>query len=146
MRFSFESTFRCTPEALFAFHERPDALALLSPKGGAVRVVKLPASLQVGEEAILKMGVGPFRITWLARHTAYDPPRFFVDEQITGPFRRWRHEHRIEPRPEGAALIDEIDFELPGGALGRALSPVIEGMLRKQFADRHAVTRREVER
>lgn len=145
MRFSLRSVFRCTPEALFSFHERPEALVLLSPKNGAVRVIKPPSSLHVGEEAIIKIGFGPLRATWVARHTAYEPPRRFVDEQVSGPFRSWRHEHRIDPCPEGASLTDQIDFELPAGPLGRAVAPVVLAMLKKSFADRHEVTRKAVE-
>jgi ligand-binding SRPBCC domain-containing protein len=145
MVFVQRGVFRCSPEALFAFHERPDALALLSPKDGSVRVVKAPASLRVGEEAVLAVGLGPLRVTWLARHTVYDPPHRFVDEQIKGPFRAWRHEHRIEAVPEGAALTDEVHFELPAGPLGRVFVPVVLRTLRGTFAERHAITRREVE-
>jgi len=147
MLFVHRGVFRCTPEALFAFHERPDALALLSPKGGLVRVVKLPASLHVGEEAVLRMGLGPLRVTWTARHTAYEPPHRFVDEQVSGPFRKWVHEHRVAPHPDGAELVDSIDIELPAGALGRSLGwPVVRRMLEGAFAERHRVTRAEVER
>jgi hypothetical protein len=48
-------------------------------------------------------------VTWRARHfgipitmtsviSQYDAPHRFVDEQRSGPFRRWWHEHRFEPR------------------------------------------------
>ncbi len=144
--FVLRSVFRCSPEELFAFHERPEALPLLSPRDGSVRVVKPPASLHVGEEAVVKVGFGPLRATWVARHTVYEPPHRFVDEQVSGPFRSWRHEHRIEACPEGAALTDEIRFELPAGPLGRLVAPLVMRMLRKSFEDRHATTRREVER
>ena len=146
MLFVLRSVFRCSPEELFAFHERPEALPLLSPKDGSVRVVKAPASLRVGEEAIVKVGFGPLRATWVARHTAYDPPRMFVDEQVSGPFRSWRHEHRIEACPEGAALTDEILFELPAGPLGRLVAPLVMRVLRKSFEARHAATRGFVEK
>lgn len=147
MLFVHRSVFRCSPEVLFAFHERPDALALLSPKGGMVQVVQLPASLHVGEEAILRMGIGPLRLTWVARHTAYEPPRRFVDEQVSGPFRKWVHEHRIDPHEDGAALTDSIEIELPAGGLGRVFGwPVVRRMLAGAFAERHRVTRAEVER
>ncbi|MBK8257059.1 MAG: SRPBCC family protein [Polyangiaceae bacterium] len=146
MHFELRSEFRCTPEELFAFHERPEALALLAPPGGPVEIIQPPASLRVGEEALLRVGLGPFKIQWVARHTVYEPPHRFVDEQMSGPFRRWRHEHRVEPCGIGAALIDSIDFELPGGPLGKVMAPLVAGGLKKSFKTRHDVTRREVER
>lgn len=33
MHVEFRSTFRCSPETLFAFHERPDAINLLTQPG-----------------------------------------------------------------------------------------------------------------
>ncbi len=145
MRFVLESVFRCTPAALFEFHERADALDLLSPQDGSVRVIQTPASLQVGAEAIILLGVGPLRKKWVARHTVYEPPYRFVDEQVSGPFKSWRHEHLIQPHPEGAQLRDQIDFELPLGLLGRPAAPFVMAMLKKSFAVRHAITRSHVE-
>ena len=79
---------------------------------------------------------------WVARHTAYDPPRSFEDVQERGPFRRWRHRHVVEPHPQGATLRDEIDYEPPLGPLGRLAEPfLIKPRLRKLFDYRHAVTR-----
>lgn len=69
-------------------------------------------------------------VTWQARHfglrwrltsriTACDPPSYFVDEQVTGPFRRWRHAHHFEPDPNGATVMrDVVDFAAPLGPLG----------------------------
>ncbi|MEU6365154.1 SRPBCC family protein [Streptomyces sp. NPDC046931] len=63
-----------------------------------------------------------FGLTWrlTARITAWDPPRFFVDEQEAGPFGHWRHVHRFEPHGHGGTLMtDVIDFASPLGVLGR---------------------------
>lgn len=146
MRFVYQSTFACTPEALFAFHERPDALALLTPPDAGVRLIEAAPSLAAGSEARLSVPVlGPLRVTWVARHTVYDPPRRFVDEQVSGPFRSWRHEHIVRPAAGGAALVDVVTYSLPLDPLSRVAAPVVARMLRKMFAYRHAVTRRHVE-
>ncbi|MCE6997986.1 SRPBCC family protein [Saccharothrix sp. S26] len=69
-------------------------------------------------------------VTWEARHfgvrwrmtsriSAYDPPRHFVDEQVRGPFRRWRHEHHFEPDGRGGTVMrDVVEFAAPLGPLG----------------------------
>lgn len=146
MRFTYRSRFRCTPETLFAFHERPDALPLLTPPGAGVRVIKAAPSLAAGAEARLSVPLlGPIRTTWVARHTVYDPPRRFVDEQIEGPFKSWRHEHIIEPADGGAELIEVITYALPMAPLSRLAQPLVRRMLSKMFAYRHEVTRRYVE-
>ena len=32
--------------------------------------------------------------------TSYDPPNFFVDEQIKGPYKFWHHTHIFESKNE----------------------------------------------
>jgi ligand-binding SRPBCC domain-containing protein len=69
-------------------------------------------------------------VTWQARHfglrwrmtsliSVYDPPGYFVDEQVTGPFKRWRHAHHFEPDGTGGTVMrDIVDFAAPLGPLG----------------------------
>ena len=70
-------------------------------------------------------------VTWEAVHfgvrqrltsklTAFDRPRMFVDEMLSGAFRRWHHTHLFEPRDGGTLMIDEVDYASPLGVLGRA--------------------------
>jgi ligand-binding SRPBCC domain-containing protein len=76
-------------------------------------------------------------VTWRARHfgipfrmtsmiTSYDRPARFIDEQQTGPFRRWQHEHRFAALGDRETLmIDEVDFRSPVGPIGRAVDHLI---------------------
>lgn len=66
-------------------------------------------------------------VTWRARHfgvwwrmtsriSALDAPGYFVDEQVRGPFRRWRHEHHFEPDGSGGTVMrDVVEFAAPIG-------------------------------
>ena len=45
---AFESHIAAPPERVFAFHERPDAFALLTPWWSGARVVRAAASLASG--------------------------------------------------------------------------------------------------
>jgi ligand-binding SRPBCC domain-containing protein len=147
MRFVKESLIHATPERVFAFHEQPDALRLLTPPWERARVVQPALISAVGSRAIIEAPIfGPFKTRWVAEHTAYDPPRLFEDVQVSSPFRKWRHRHIVEPHAEGAILRDEIDYEPPLWFVGRLAAPlVIERRLRKLFAFRHEVTRRSCE-
>ncbi|WP_327092146.1 SRPBCC family protein [Nonomuraea sp. NBC_01738] len=82
-----------------------------------------------------RLGPGD-EVTWRARHfgvvwrltstiSAYDRPSFFVDEQVAGPFRRWRHEHYFEAAGEGTLMRDVVDFAAPLGVLGRLAEVVV---------------------
>ena len=81
------------------------------------------------------MGPGD-SVTWRARHfgvpfsmtsriTEHEAPHRFVDEQVRGPFRSWRHEHVFEATPEGTLMTDVVDFESPLGPIGRLVNRLV---------------------
>jgi len=81
------------------------------------------------------IGLGEF-VTWRARHfgitwtmtstiTEWDRPRRFVDEQRSGPFKSFRHEHIFEPAANGTRLVDHVEFAAPLGPLGRAAERIV---------------------
>ncbi|WP_029291241.1 SRPBCC family protein [Cellulomonas sp. HZM] len=81
------------------------------------------------------MGFGD-TVTWRARHfgipfvmtsriAEYERPRRFVDEQVSGPFRRWWHEHRFEPVPGGTLMTDVVEYVSPAGSVGRLVDRAV---------------------
>lgn len=141
-RLVFESYIPASPERVFAFHERPDAFALLTPWWSGSRVVRPPQSLRPGERALL--GRGPLAREWEAIHEVYEPPTCFVESQVRGPFRSWRHRHLVLPEGSGARLRDELEYAPPGGVLAPLVDRLLQPFLRRLFAYRHAVTQRYV--
>ena len=143
MRYVAESTINAPPERVFAFHELPDALERLTPRWAGSRVITHAPTVGVGSRTVCDIRVAPF--VWVRTelvHTACDRPRMFVDEQVRGPFRAWRHQHIVTPEGDGAKLTDIVDVEPPLGFLGRLFAPVlILPRLRRLFAYRHDVTR-----
>ncbi|MEA2339894.1 MAG: hypothetical protein QOE82_3901 [Thermoanaerobaculia bacterium] len=141
-RFIARSVIRTTPERLFGFHELPDAFRRLLSPGEKIRVIQTAPSLNVGSRTIVEIRIAFVYVRFESLHTAYDPPRKFEDQQVRGPFKRWSHRHIVEPHPDGAILIDDIEYTPPFGLLGRLADPiVIKPRLRKVFAFRHRVTR-----
>ena len=74
-------------------------------------------------------------------HEGYEAGHMFVDRQERGPFRRWRHEHRVEPIGDAAGgaarceLRDHIDYALPMDAIARH---VAGGMVTRRLDDMFA--------
>lgn len=59
----------------------------------------------------------PFR--WVTRIEAWEPGRRFVDVQVRGPYRLWRHTHEFSPAGDGATRVrDRVEYALPLGLAG----------------------------
>lgn len=77
------------------------------------------------------------QVTWRARHfgvywhltstiSACEPSSFFVDEQVTGPFQRWRHTHHFADDGHGGTnMRDIVEFTAPAGLLGRIAETLV---------------------
>lgn len=83
------------------------------------------------------IGLGE-EVTWRARHfgvvwtmtsrvTEFDAPRRFVDEQVRGPFKTFRHVHLFNEIPGGTRMTDQVAFTAPLGPLGRIAEVVALG-------------------
>jgi ligand-binding SRPBCC domain-containing protein len=79
----------------------------------------------------------PFTMT--SRITRMSPPDVFVDEQVRGPFRRFRHEHRFVADGDDCAtvMIDRVHLEAPLGVLGRVAELVVGPYLRRLIERRN---------
>lgn len=146
-RFVKQSRFDVAPEVVFRFHESPDALQRLIPPWEPMRLVESAGSLRPGSRVVLRGRLGPFPIEWVAVHVEYDPPRSFTDRQEAGPFAYWYHSHRfLDDGQGGTLLIDEVDYVLPGGTIGRWLGGwFVRRKLEAMFAFRHETTRKWLE-
>jgi ligand-binding SRPBCC domain-containing protein len=145
-QFEFSSHIDASVEKVFAFHQRPDALELLTPPDRKIEVVHRAGGIHAGAVVEFLIPVGPFRVRWLAHHIAYEENRLFVDEQRKGPFAFWVHAHRFAPEKDGMRLTDSIQFALLGGKIADGLAGwAVKRELRKMFAYRHAVTKRYCE-
>ncbi len=147
MRFVKESLIKASAETVFSFHEAKDAFARLQPPWQVTEILIPPASLAVGTRVALRTKIGPIWQTIEAEHVAYEPGRMFADTMIRGPFERWMHRHIVTPHgPRECALTDDIEYELPLGALGRIFGGAFARReLERLFAYRHEVTRRACE-
>jgi len=82
-----------------------------------------------------EIGLGEF-VTWRARHfgitwtmtsviTEWDRPVRFVDEQRSGPFKVFHHEHRFVEVDGGTSAHDIVRFAAPLGPLGRLAEQLV---------------------
>ena len=135
-----------SPEAAFAYHDRPGALERLIPPWESVRVERSDQSLAVGSQVVLRTSLMGIPLRWVAEHTKYEPPHLFADTQVSGPFAAWDHEHHFQGDGHDHSLLrDQVTYQLPAGVLGRVFgSGLARQKLESMFAYRHHVTRSDL--
>lgn len=127
---------------LYAWHAHPGAFERLVPPFQRVRVLQRHGTIDEGDRTLLQLRLGPLPLRWLAEHRNHEPGHGFTDVQVKGPFAHWAHTHTFEPLGEDAILQDLVRYRLPGRGLGNRLAaPLVDRMLARTFAWRHARTR-----
>ncbi len=143
--FRKRSHFEHPPKDVFDWHCRAGALERLTPPWTGATVESRHGTIRdEGSTLTLRLPVGPLSVRWVAEHHDFVEGRSFRDEQKSGPFAEWKHDHRVEPEGNGAALIDEIEYRLPLAPLSSVAAPVVRSMLGTTFAWRHRRTREDL--
>jgi len=117
----FESsiTLRNTAETVCEFLLQPQNIQKISPPHTGLKFTKAPQCLSQGSQ--IEFAIVGFGQTQNLVHeiTALEFPNRFVEEQIVGPLKQWKHEHRIETVEPGVVQVtDAIQFTPPGGLVG----------------------------
>jgi ligand-binding SRPBCC domain-containing protein len=142
-RIEVETTIDAPPERCFDL-SRSVELHLEAAAATSERAIDGVTSGLLGEGDI---------VTWEARHlgrrrrltvriSAYDRPRFFRDEQVRGPFRRFVHDHFFEPQDEGTLMRDVMEVASGFPLLDRLL---VAPHLRRFLLRRNELIRRRAE-
>ncbi len=140
LRYSRSTRIGAPAEAVFRWHERPEALADLIPPWERTEVLSRSGDgVADGVRVVLRVRVGPFWRRWVAEHHGRVEGREFRDRMVEGPFARFDHTHRFEPlSPDACLLTDEIDYVPPLGRLGAILlGRFLRKRLDRLFAWRH---------
>ncbi|MFO0819104.1 MAG: TIGR01777 family oxidoreductase [Pirellulales bacterium] len=145
--FRLRSLMPCSSDELFAWHMRLGAFERLAPPWERVEVEKWAEPHQVGERAVIRTRLAPLVWKrWIAEYREFEPGKMFRDVQISGPFARFDHRHRMSPATEHDAarqswLEDYIEYAPPLGWLGQAVAGGwVRTSLARMFAYRHRTT------
>ena len=138
----YSSHFDVSPKELFEFHLDMGNLARISPPLPRFELVRAADVTKVGDEQVFRLSLGPFGTTWHARISKVEANTMLEDVQTSGPFRRWRHQHRVTADGAGSRLTDVVAFRAiptPVGEFAEYL--LIRPGIYAMFAWRHRRTR-----
>lgn len=138
----YSSAFSVPADDLFAFHLDAANLARISPPFPPFQLLDAPNPPSEGDLQVFRLGFGKAGVTWHARISRIQPGKMLEDTQESGPFRRWRHQHRVRAENGGSRLTDVVSFRLIPTPVGEFLEFLLirPGIL-TMFAWRHRRTR-----
>ena len=75
-------------------------------------------------------------VTWKGKHfgiymqhesiiSEMDFPNYFVDEQVKGHFKSFKHEHIFQRKENQTLMIDILEYETPFGFIGKLIDNII---------------------
>jgi len=127
---------------LYRYHINPGAFERLTPPWEKVEVAEPDSGINEGHVRHLKIGPWPVSISWKAIHEEFVEGAQFVDRQLQGPFKEWRHQHLFEKTEDRRSVLhDRIHFQAP---FGLPIGPLVRRKLGPMFHYRHRQTERDL--
>ena len=110
---------RPLPE-VFEFFSRAENLETLTPPWLRFRILTpKPIEMRQGTTIAYQLRVRGIPIRWQSKIEVWHPPSEFVDAQVKGPYKQWRHTHRFQEIEGGVRIVDIVNYSLPFGPVGR---------------------------
>lgn len=133
-RLEYQQDLPLSPAEAWDFFSRPDNLARITPGNLGFAVTSaLPERMYAG--MVVTYRVRPLlgiAIPWMTEISHVREAEFFVDEQRSGPYRIWHHQHLFTPLPGGVRMTDLVHYQLAFGLPGHWL---LGGLVRHRLEE-----------
>ena len=122
-------------------------LELITPAELELRIISSTSQkLTQDSEIWLEGKLMSFKSKWHSIIRTLKPYQY-LDEMLAGPFKKWEHLHKFKDNnnPKQTEVIDEINFELPYGPVGKLFEGYAHKRLQDLFNYRKEATIRNLE-
>jgi len=120
-------------ETVWDFISSPRNLKRITPEHMGFEVTTNNLSEKMYAGMIISYIVKPvfgIKIKWVSEITHVKEPEYFVDEQVSGPYKFWHHRHQLTEIENGVLMKDIINYKPPFGFIGSIANRLI---IRKQL-------------
>ena len=122
------------------FFSSPRNLARITPADMGFKILDEEDAVEMYPGQIIRYTVRPLwgiPVQWTTEITHVNAPFYFVDNQLSGPYRIWHHQHHFKEIPGGVETSDRVHYALPGGFVGKwAHWPLVKKRLEHIFDHR----------
>ncbi|MCB9201827.1 MAG: SRPBCC family protein [Flavobacteriales bacterium] len=112
---------RISLDTAWDFFSNPKNLNEITPKDMCFRIVsELEDKMYQGQVILYQVSpVLNIPTTWLTEITHVEDKKYFVDNQVVGPYSLWHHQHKFTENKNGVLMEDIVTYKLPFGILGK---------------------------
>jgi ligand-binding SRPBCC domain-containing protein len=106
----------------WAFFSTPRNLSKITPAEMGFEILYISGgnTMYTGQIIRYFIRVLPLiKMHWVTEIKHVSEPRYFVDEQRFGPYALWHHQHHFKEVAGGIEMIDEVNYAIPLGLIGR---------------------------
>ena len=110
---------------VFAFFAEARNLEAITPPWIGFKILSMSTpTIEQGTLIRYRIRLHGIPMYWQTEISAWNPPHNFVDDQKKGPYKRWHHTHTFEAHGNRTKVIDDVEYALPFGVLGRMVHAV----------------------
>jgi ligand-binding SRPBCC domain-containing protein len=109
-------------EEAWIFFSRPENLKLITPPAMKFDLKSEISNTEMYEGMFIHYTVRPIldiAMNWATEITHIKPMHYFIDEQRSGPYTIWHHEHHFKTKDHGIQMDDLLHYALPFGFIGQ---------------------------
>ncbi len=102
------------PEQVFSFFADAVNLETVTPPWLNFKILT-PGPIEMREGTLIdyRLLIHRLPVKWHTCISSWQPPHFFVDEQLRGPYRKWIHKHMFDPSDGGTIVRDLVNYAVP---------------------------------
>ena len=133
-----------TQERAWDFFSSPGNLSLITPPGLKFRITSTDMPEKIYKGLQIDYRVSPLLnvpVRWLTKITEAEEPFSFVDEQLKGPYRYWKHQHFFNKVDGGIEMRDDVSYAIGFGFFGEVLNYM---MIRKKIEEIFEYRRKKI--